>query len=367
MAIHHARAVGAAIFLLLSGVSGTASAAILEVGATKAYTTLAAAASAARAGDTIHVFAGTYTLGAVFTADDLTIRLAPAQAVNSARISGVVNSKGIFNIKGSRNTVIGLRFNNARVTDGNGAGIRLDGGDLTVRDCYFSGNEMGILSTPALGREGYLTVETSTFNSTESKATGHIGHSIYTGDSRTLALTVSNSKFYRTNVGHYIKSRSPATIITGNLIDDSSGKASYLIELPQGGAATISGNTLTKGAQPSNCCIAISYGTEMYKGASFQNAGGAVSIANNRFTNKAPYSVYFVNNVSTPVNPVALTANTLIATGGPIVALRGEGTVSAGGAIVASDEGAIGDPYRAGGDDSYSTADEPAYQDGGTS
>ena len=360
------RAIGAMTGVLLFGIS-VASAEIIEVGPSKSIKTMAAAASAARDGDTIHIFAGNYTRGAVWTAHDLTIRLAPGERANSVRISGAVNNKAIFNIKGDNNVVDGLRFNNARVADGNGAGIRLDGGDLTVRNCYFSGNEMGILSTPFAGHEGYLTVETSTFNYIESKVSGRIGHGIYTGDARTLELTVRNSKFYRAIEGHYIKSRSGVTSITGNLIDDTSGKASYLIDLPQGGTATISANTMIKGATPSNCCVAIAYGAEMYKGASYQNAPGPVAIDGNQFTNKSDSTVNFVNNVSTPVNPVALTANTLVAQGGTIVALRGSGTVDSGGNFVVADDDVLGDPFRAGGNDSWSAADEPAYStsDGG--
>lgn len=315
--------------IILATSSATAAAATLEVGPSRQFTTFSAVAGVARDGDTILVYAGTYTRGTVFTANNLTIRLAPGQAVNSARIRGPVNSKGVFNIKGDNNVIDGLRFENAVVPDGNGAGIRLDGTNLTVRNSYFYNNEMGILATPVTGKSGYLTIENSTFNLTFSRASGKIGHGIY-ASSGTTALTVTGSKFYRGKVGHYIKSRAPVATITGSLIDDSSGSASYLINLSEGGTATIAGNTLTKGVNASNCCVAISYGEEMYKGVTYQNAPGPVLVTDNGFTNKETSSVTFFNNRSSPANPVDVRDNRFTSApgritpvAGPVVALEG--------------------------------------------
>lgn len=322
MSIHRAGLGALAAVLWASA----AVAATLQVGTGKAFTTIQEAANAADPGDTIEIFAGTYDKGATFTDDNLVIRIAPGQATWSARIKGAVSGKGIFVIKGDNVTVEGLRFNSAIVPDGNGAGIRQEGANLTVRNCYFHSNEMGILATPVAGSEGALTVTGSTFTRTRSRKSGSLGHGIYAVGGVTQ-LTVSGSTLNRGTKGHYIKSRAAQNVLTSNTIDDSNGSASYLIDISEGGAATITDNQLTKGAEAENCCTAIAYGPEMYKGVSYQNPPGLVLVTNNRFTNKRASSVNFVNNMSSPVNPVALQGNIMTAVAGTIVPLKGAGTV----------------------------------------
>jgi hypothetical protein len=315
-----------ALALLLSLCASTAAAATLQVGVGKPFTTIQAAANAANPGDIIEIFAGTYSKGAKFLDDNLLIRLAPGQKKWAARIKGPVDGKGIFIIKGNNATVEGLRFDSAIVPDGNGAGIRQEGGNLTVRNCYFAANEMGILATPVPGAEGPLTVTGSTFTNTRSRKAGSIGHGLYAVGGVTR-LSVSGSTFTKGTAGHYIKSRAADNRITGNTINDSLGEASYLIDVSEGGTATIADNIMTKGAEAQNCCTAIAYGAEMYKGASYQNPAGPVLIQNNRFTNKRASTVNFVNNLSTPVNPVVLRGNVLVAEAGTILPLKGAGTV----------------------------------------
>lgn len=312
--------------LLIGLWAPAAVAATLEVGEGKAFATIQAAANAANPGDTIDIFPGTYTSGATFTDGNLLIRIAPGEKRWSAKIKGPVSGKAIFVIKGRNVTVDGLRFDSAIVPDGNGAGIRQEGANLTVRNCYFYANEMGILATPVAGSEGPLTVTGSTFTYTRSRKAGSLGHGLYAVGGVTR-LTVSRSTFNRGTAGHYIKSRAAENIITKNTINDSRGQASYLIDLSEGGSATITDNIMTKGAEAQNCCVAIAYGAEMYKGPSYQNPPGPVLIQNNRFTNQRASTVYFVNNTSSPANPVTLRGNVFIAEAGTIVPLKGPGTV----------------------------------------
>ncbi len=311
-----------AAFLGASAASG----ATLEVGVGQAYTTLGAAAVAARDGDTVNIHPGTYTQGAVWSANGLTLQAASGAKLGSVVIKGAVNNKGIFDIKGDDATVIGLEFEYAKVGDANGAGIRSEGHNITVRNCEFYANEMGILITAVAGHQGgSVTVDASIFDMNGTKRSGYIGHAVYAN--YVGSVSVTNSTFKREIIGHYIKSRALSTYIHDNHIDDTSGSASYLINIPQGGSADIQNNVLIKGAKAANCCIAISYGEEMYKGATYQNAPGPVMIANNPFTNLSPHGVYFVKNASTPANPVALVGNVLTAKAGSIIPLIGPGTV----------------------------------------
>lgn len=305
--------------------------ATLEVGAGKTYTTIAAAAAAARDGDTIDIHAGTYSVGAAFTRNDLIVRRAPTALPGSVRVTGLareaaVVGKGLFVTQGANITIEGIRFEGARNSYGNGAGIRAEGNGLTVRDSAFVGNEMGILATPSTTKVGPLTVSGTTFDLTKAQLSGRLGHALYANNISTL--TVAGSTFTRTTGGHYIKSRALSSVITDNTIDDTDGSGAYLIDLPEGGGATIRDNRLTKGAAASNCCVAISYGAEMHKGGSYVNAAGPVTVANNILVNRRASTVYFVYNKSKPVNGVALSGNTLTALAGRIVPLLGTGTVS---------------------------------------
>jgi hypothetical protein len=343
-----------------------AHAATLYVGSGKTYATLAAAAAKANAGDTIVVFPGVYTTGATWYDSNLTIRAATSAAPGSVVVrGGTVGGKALFVTKGHDITVKGIRFESARVADGNGAGIRAEGRNLTVIDSQFVGNEMGILAGSLSGST--LTVRGSMFDQTRSRRSGSIGHSIYANSID--ALVVENSTFTRGYVGHYIKSRAKAATITGNTIDDSNGTASYLIELAEGGAATIANNVLTKGANASNCCTAIAYGFAMYKGGSYVNPPGPVVVTGNRFTNRRASSVTFFANRSTPPNPATLSDNTMVALAGsirlysgPIVtgttpsiaaldfgeaALFADGRVTSFGAVLGDFDPAAGDPVHA--------------------
>ena len=58
--------------------------------------------------------------------------------------------------------VEGIVFQNIRVPDANGAGIRLEAGDLVVRESLFRDGENGILV--ANDHDGTIRVEQSTFS-----------------------------------------------------------------------------------------------------------------------------------------------------------------------------------------------------------
>ena len=52
-------------------------------------------------------------------------------------------SKAIWVIKGNNCRVENIEFSNCRVPDNNGAGIRMEGTNLTVSHCYFTTIRMG--------------------------------------------------------------------------------------------------------------------------------------------------------------------------------------------------------------------------------
>src|SRR5678815_5689730 len=112
----------------------------LLVGPQHALKTPSAAAKVARDGDVVEIEPGLYAGdAAVWTQNRLTLRGRGGRA--HLRADGAhAESKGIWVLKGAETTIENLEFSGARVADRNGAGIRLEGPGLTLRNCHFHDN-----------------------------------------------------------------------------------------------------------------------------------------------------------------------------------------------------------------------------------
>lgn len=298
-----------------------AQAATLEVGVGKRYSSISSAAAAANPYDTIIVYPGTYK-GAVLYDSNLTVRTPVGSPRGSAIVTGsTMLDKGLFVTKGSNIVIDGFRFTGARSTAHNGAGIRVESKNLTVRNSEFISNENGMLITPGSTLRGTVTITGSLFRS-NGYGDGQT-HGVY---ANTLdRLTIENSRFENTKVGHHIKSRADTTVVRGSTILDGtiSNAASYQIEIPEGGTVTIENNTLTKGKYSSNSCCSIALGFEQYKGSSYVNPVGPVVVRNNKFTNQRTTKTIFVSNRMT--SSATLSGNTLY---GLVTPLSGRGSVN---------------------------------------
>lgn len=235
-----------------------ASGRVLSVGPGQTYAVPSAAAAAARNGDVVQIEAGDYRGDvATWSASDLTICGRGGRARLFAEGKSA-QGKAIWVIVGSNVTVQNIEFRDARVSDENGAGIRAEGGNLTVRDSAFFDNENGILSGG-----GPVTV---TIDRCEFGRNGHgdgYSHNIYIGTIDRLVVTASF--FHEARVGHNLKSRAKETRIEYSyFMDGPVGTASYLADLPNGGAAYLRGNLFHKGPNASNT-VAIAYGKEGLK------------------------------------------------------------------------------------------------------
>jgi hypothetical protein len=120
----------------------------LEVGPGKTYATPCAAFAAAQAGDVVEIDAagnGTYD-GDVCAigVDDLTVRGVNGLAHVDADGQNA-QGKAIWVIQGNDVTLENIELSGAEVPDLNGAGIRAEGTNLTIRGSYFHDNQEGIL------------------------------------------------------------------------------------------------------------------------------------------------------------------------------------------------------------------------------
>lgn len=293
------------------------------VGPTQYYKTIQAALDKANSGDTINIQAGTYAAANITKSNLLIQGIGTTPPVISGKSYG---DKGLFVISGTNTTIKNITFQNATSTSGNGAGIRMQGTNLTVLNSKFTGNQNGILTDA--NTKSTLTVKNSTFtkNGTCVSSSG-CAHAIYAG--HIAAVDVENSTFTNTQAGHAIKSRANATTVMNNIIQDTStGTSSYLVDVPNGGAVTITGNTLEKGAKSSNSMTAIALGEE---GAT--NAAGTMLIANNTFQNDFSKTQSFIWN-KTGSSALQVAGNVL--KGYTTKTLNGPGTVSTASTKVAA-------------------------------
>ncbi len=163
---------------------------------------------------------------------------------------GICEDKAALVLGGRAARVEGLTFQNMRVADRNGAGIRIEQGDLSVSETLFRNSEQGILS--ASDPSGTIRIDRSTFSGLGGCEDGYgCSHSLYIGEYGRLIVT--RSRFERGTGGHYVKSRAPRVEITNSSFDDTRGHDSnYMIDLSNGATGTIAGNTFVQGEDKEN-------------------------------------------------------------------------------------------------------------------
>lgn len=289
-----ARVLGLTV-LAMVGSLFPAAAAELTVGEGKTYALPSEAAQAAQAGDVIRIFPGTYSDCTRWDADSLVIEGVGPDVVLAGK---VCDGKGIFVTRGNGITIRNISFMSAQVPSHNGAGIRAEGDNLTVQGSRFIGNENGIL---AGGNDASaIVIENSIFRG-NGNCIAACAHGIYIG--RIALLRIENCTFEGQQVGHHIKSRAARTEIVNNSVQDGpNGSASYLVDLPNGGSALISGNLFEKGPRSSNKRTAIAIGAE-----GETNPAGEIVVEDNRFFNDTGIATAFVRNYT--ARPVILQKN----------------------------------------------------------
>lgn len=249
-------------------------AAPIQVGPTRKYKVPSQAARVALDGSVIEIDAGSYPGDvAVWTQSNLTIRAVGGRAHIDAQGNNA-GGKAIWVIRGGNVTVDGIELSGCQVPDRNGAGIRLEGPNFTLRNSYIHDNQMGIL-TDSDPRSDIL-IENSEFanNTVDYEATGSLGHNIYIGKVR--SFTLRGSYVHGASYGHNVKSRAANNYVMYNRIMDGAANSSYLIDLSEGGNAYVIGNLLHQSKVTDNSTM-IGYATEGGR----DNASAEVYVVNN--------------------------------------------------------------------------------------
>ena len=264
-----------------AGREGTPAGKTIRVGPGKTYAKLSQALRAARDGDVIEIDAKGKYAGDVCLVRpaNLTIRGVGKGRAKFPAAGKHYGGKAIWVVRGHNVTVENIEFSGARVRDRNGAGIRAEGRNLTVRNCRFHDCEDGIL-----GGSGTVLIEYSEFS-----ACGLDGrsHNLYIG--RADKLIFRHNYTHHAKVGHLLKSRARENHILYNFFTDGkTGSSSYMINLPNGGRSFIIGNVLAQGARTQNSTL-IAYGEEGMK-----NPGTELYVVNNTLVNNR-HTCVFVN------------------------------------------------------------------------
>ncbi len=357
----------AAGLVVTSALTATAGTIVLTVGPSQQFSTISAAINAANGDNSssnyyvISVAPGTYTNDTATVSRPMTIEAAqPGSTVILNETVALPNQKGIL-ISLAELTVDGLTFQGANIPASlgdNGAGIRAEAGGqaytLTVRNSRFISNQTGILTDVNFPLDVVLT--NNVFMNNGNGDTSSLTHGVYISSGNN-SLTAIGNEFCGTIVGHNIKSRAAVTIVENNTLYAGAadpnqpgcnvGSASFALDIPNGGVAVVSGNTMIQGTATQNGNI-VDYGAE---GLTYPT--NSFVFMNNQMQNTLPNAIgindpygipvvgngnVFASSIATLVNPAS--ANQLTGTntsgGGPY---SPDGTISlppSGAALVST-------------------------------
>ncbi len=217
----------------------------LWVGPNEQYKTLAEAVAASKAGDTILLRAGTYENDWINV--DHALRIVGVDGKAHLKSTDQIDNGKAIIVARADLQIENLEFSGASVSDGNGAGIRYEAGQLVVRNSVFRDNENGVLA--ASNKTGTITIEGSSF--LRNGAGDGYTHGIYVNE--IARLTVRDSVFEGNRIGHSIKSRALDTLVEDNSIKDGPfGSTSYGVDISNGGTAVIRNNEFHKGVSADN-------------------------------------------------------------------------------------------------------------------
>jgi len=297
-----------------------------NVGPTRTYKTPCEVSTLVAAGDTIMIDyspstgpgVGYYDDTCAWTTSNLTFIgvlnsngarpvLNCAGLTDTTKTGHLANHKAIWDIQGNNTTVENLEFENATLNnaDGaNGAGIRQDGSNLTLLNCYFHNNQDGILESNVAGSN--IVIKHSEFyqngvSNPKLKAGYGQTHNLYIGNCGSLTFEFNYT--HDANVGHLLKSRAAVNYILYNRITGENGTDSYEIDLPNGGTSYVVGNEIQQGPNTGNSTI-LSY---LEEGTNANNPGYDLYVVNNTFVNQYSSGTFVV--AESPALPVLLENN----------------------------------------------------------
>jgi hypothetical protein len=285
----------------------------LQVGPGAKYKMPCQAFMDAQDGDVIEIDAvGNYD-GDVcrISANDLVIRGANGRAKIDAA-GRDKEGKAIWVIGGNNTLIENIELSGCRVLHRNGAGIRQEGANLTVRNCYFHDNENGILS--GVSPQSEILIENTEF-ARNGYGDGQ-SHNLYIGNIKKFTIRYCYS--HESIGGQLVKSRAAENQILYNRLSDEKG-SNYELDLPNGGIAFVIGNLFQQSPTTTN-------GGILAFGAEGPTPDSKLVVVNNTFVNDRHTGIFvqvhklvtkpslIINNIFSGPGQVCSQANALMLT-----------------------------------------------------
>ncbi|MCL4401239.1 MAG: right-handed parallel beta-helix repeat-containing protein, partial [Acidobacteria bacterium] len=154
-------------------------------------------------------------------------------------------------------------------------GIRAEGGNITVRNCYFHDNQDGILTANL--RKGSVLIEYSEF-ARNGRSNGY-SHNIYVGEQAKFTLRFCYS--HDSKGGQLVKTRAAENYILYNRLTGESGPSNYELDIPNGGLSYVIGNIIQQGPNSTNSNM-LAY---LLEGKQSFGKDGRLYVINNTFVN----------------------------------------------------------------------------------
>ncbi len=237
---------------------------------------LTALVLAASAGDTVVLPPGLYHKGIAIPPgyNNLTLDMTGVGIDGGLAQGGSFAGKGAIVCQSDDLGIINGEIFNINVSSGNGACLRMEGRNATIRGSHFHDSQEGVL-----GKLGTLTLVGEKFERLGG-APGSPGrsHGAYWSKGAEEFIANGGSVLSMKDQGHGFKSRAKRTTITGVTLGELEGVGSYLVDAPNGGDLLIQGSVLEIGPNSSNRSM-ISYGTL----ADELHPRGSIKLNNNIF------------------------------------------------------------------------------------
>jgi hypothetical protein len=226
------------LVLACTVLAGHAGARTLIVGSDQEFPNPSAAAAEAQSGDTVQIQPGEYYDCAVWKQNHLVIAgTGPGVVITDTTCLG----KAMFVVTGNEVTIRDLTLARARVPDGNGAGIRLEGDGLTLERVRFQNDQVGLLSGG--DSENPIQVTECTFEG-GGRGGDRPLFAVMVGASHVLRIERSS---FNAVMGGQVSTSALRTELVGNKIGDGSGDNPAVAVLASGGSLVMEDNVLTIG------------------------------------------------------------------------------------------------------------------------
>lgn len=216
----------------------------------KLFTSLKSAISSIKNGSRVYLEAGVYTEGAYIKASDISILGEPGVIFDGA----LADAKAALVLSGNNVEVESIACVNIKAPAGNGACIRFEGKNLTVRGITVSNSESGLMTS---SDAGLVVVEYSSFESLGNR--NGYAHALYV---KADELFFRYSSILSTkHQGSGIKSRSKKVIVENSKLASLNSIDSRLIDMANYGELIVRNSILQQGNGSSNSQL-IAYGLE---------------------------------------------------------------------------------------------------------